>query len=84
MDEKIIIEAYREVCEKNKEVGIVPGVKDVVARIAYNIDAKAYEFIYGISTGNIRTEEVIKILEKYKMSYSYENRLHNSAQNKLI
>lgn len=77
--ERIVIEAYLELMLDEKDV--IPSVKNVVSKIAYNFDAKAYDIVYGIELlGILNDEYVYQILSTHKNVCRFYGKTQFDAQ----
>lgn len=78
---KIILECIQEELEKNsKEYPRVISINQLNKSIAFNTEAKAYDFIYGLTAEDFDTSEIIQILDRNNISYEYQGKVKNSSR----
>lgn len=82
---KIILECLGEELEQHsKDYQRVVTVNQLSNRISFNSEAKAYDFIYGLSAEDFETSEILNILDKYHIAYEYQGKVKNSSKRLLF
>ncbi len=78
---KIVIDAYKHIRSKNL---IIPSVRGIMSQIKFDIDAKAYDYIYGIKHGDILEEHIFNVLMNNKISFIHDGNFYNDPQTVLF
>ena len=83
---KVILECLEEELNKLAEENIsrVVTINKLNNRIEYNISAKAYDFIYGLTIGDFDTSDTIKILDGLNVAYEYQGNERNRSGRFLV
>jgi len=77
--EKIVTDAYKDICKEKDHISYIQ-LSEVISKIAYNTEAKAYDIIYDFSVEKLESHEVIKILDYNKFMYCNNKVFKNLAQ----
>ena len=75
----IIIENYKEINKKNN-LETIPTATEVYNEVLYNIDAKCYDYIYGISKDMINKDIIIDILKNNMLMFRNGSDIVNPTQ----
>ena len=82
---KIILECIGEILDKkSKEYPRVVTINELNKIIAFNSEAKAYDFIYGLTVEDFDTSEIIQILDRNNIAYEYQGKVKNSSRKMLF
>lgn len=79
--DKIIIEAYIEIFTEDK---VIPKINTVYNRAIYNVEAKAYDIIYGDIMSSINSDIVFAILSNNKNVFRQSGKSVFDAQTLLF
>lgn len=80
---KIVLECLEDELKKAADAGDPPrliSVNKLNNRIEYNTEAKAYDFIYGVTASDFETSDVLKILDSYCVAYNYQGKDKNKSK----
>lgn len=79
--DKIIIEAYKEI---KGTLHTIPSTFKLESKIKYYLDAKAYDYVYGLGESDVTEDEIIKGLLRNRIMFRGSDGIVNNPQSSVI